>query len=114
MVTHQQSNNIGEFVVLSRQLIDHQGFPQQITEHQRADERERGNEAATIVTTIGKQILNLFYGEIVIRIHANQTFFSAGHQSNDRRLNDGHQRYVRIGSNRNRPRYFCANRFAHN
>ncbi len=44
----------------------------------------------------------LAFGDFPRRLHANQPFFARRQQSHDRRLDDRHQRHVRISGDRDR------------
>ena len=85
------------------QRIKHTTFTNQVSKHQKADQRYRcrGNDASHNSYHNGEKDAGCLADFHLLIRHTNQPFLTGGQRLNDRRLNDGHQCHIRIGCHHN-------------
>jgi len=102
----QQRNEVGQHLLgCLGQRVQHAAFPQQIAEHQETDERRRARSqnARNKRNKDREQNLRELGDPDAGVLHADPPFLFCRKQTDDRRLDDRHQRHIGIGCNDDRP-----------
>ena len=95
----QQGNEVCQYLLCGfGQAVQHTTFPDEVAEHQKANQRHtaRHKQPSHHGNNDGEQDFCRFADLLFGIWHADQALFFGRHKPDDRRLDDGHQRHVRI------------------